>query len=87
MRTITVKLGDDLAEAVERLYREEGFASKSELVRDALRQWLIMRRKRELEANLERYLQERQALREVADKVEGRMGLTEEALARTEEEG
>lgn len=87
MRTITVKLGDDLAEAVERLYREEGFASKSELVRDALRQWLIMRRKRELEANLERYLRERQALRKVADEVEGRMGLTEEALARTEEEG
>jgi len=82
MRTITVKLEDDLAEALERLYRQEGFYSKSALVREALRQWLIARRKRELKSNLELYLQDRRALREAADEVESRMLVTEEALAR-----
>lgn len=85
MRTITVKLEDDLAETLEWLYRQEKFTSKSELVREALRQWLIARRKRELESNLERYLQDRRALQEAADEVEGRMVVTEEALARVEE--
>jgi Arc/MetJ-type ribon-helix-helix transcriptional regulator len=85
MRTITVKLEDDLAEALESLYRQEKFASKSELIREALRQWLIAVRKRELESRLERYLQDREALQEAADEVEGRMVVTEEALARTEE--
>ncbi|MFQ6034159.1 MAG: CopG family ribbon-helix-helix protein, partial [Candidatus Bipolaricaulia bacterium] len=56
MKAITVRLEDELAEALERLYKEEGFASKSELVREALSQWLIERRKRELATNLERYL-------------------------------
>jgi metal-responsive CopG/Arc/MetJ family transcriptional regulator len=86
MRTITVKLEDKLAEALERFYREEGYASKSELVREAIRQWLIARRKRELEANLQRYLQDKQALQEAADEVESRIVVTEEALARAEEE-
>jgi Arc/MetJ-type ribon-helix-helix transcriptional regulator len=85
MKTVTVKLEDELAEALERLYPQEGFASKSELVREALRQWLIARRKRELEANLARYLQEGEALREAADEVERRLAVTEEALARVEE--
>lgn len=85
MRTITVKLEEELAEALERLYREEGFTSKSELIRDALRHWLIRQRKKELEANLQRHLQDAKALRETADEVESRMAVTEEALARTEE--
>lgn len=83
MRTITIKLEEGLAEALDRLYKQEGFNSKSELMREALRQWLITRRKRELESNLERYLQDRRALQEAADEVEGRMVVTEEALART----
>ncbi len=85
MRTITIKLEEGLAEALDRLYKQEGFTSKSELMREALRQWLIARRKRELESNLERYLQDRRALQEAADEVEGRMVVTEEALARAEE--
>ncbi len=84
MRAITVRLDDALAEAVERLYREEGFASKSDLVREALSQWLIARRKHELKANLARYLEDEQALRRAAEEVEGRMPLTEEALDRAE---
>jgi len=85
MKVITVRLEDELAEALEQLYKEEGFASKSELVREALSQWLIERRKRELEANLERYLQDEEALRQAADEVERRMGVTEEALERVAE--
>jgi Arc/MetJ-type ribon-helix-helix transcriptional regulator len=85
MRTITVKLEEDLAEALERLYRDEGFTSKSELIREALRQWLIAQRKRELAANLQRYLQDKEALREAAEDVESRMPATEEVLGRVEE--
>jgi len=84
MRTITVKLEDDLAEAVERLYRREGFATKSELVREALRRWLIAQRQRELGANLQRYLQDEEALRAAAADVEDRMSATQEALTRAE---
>ncbi len=85
MRTITVKLEDDLAESVERVYRREGFATKSELVREALRRWLIAQRQRELGANLQRYLQDEEALRAAAADVEGRRPATQEALARSEE--
>lgn len=85
MRTITVKIEDELAEALERLSQEEGFASKSELVREALKQWLVGQRKKDLEANLQRYIQDEKALREAADDVESRMGVTEESLAQVEE--
>ena len=36
MRTITVKLEDRFAVEVERFQREMGYATRSELVRDAL---------------------------------------------------
>lgn len=85
MRTITVKLEDELAEALGRLCREGGFSSKSELVREALRHLMVIRRKQELEANLKRYLQDKEALREAAEQVESHMAVTEEALARVEE--
>lgn len=85
MKVITVRLEDELAAALERLYKEEGFASKSALIREALGQWLVERRKRELRSNLKRYLQNEEALREAADEVEERMSVTEEALQRAEE--
>lgn len=84
MRTLTVKLDDDVADEVERLAREGEFASKSELVREALRHWMIEQRRRRLQANLARYLQDEQALQEAADTVEDRMVATEEALQRVD---
>ena len=85
MRTITVKLADELAEVLEQLYQEEGFASTSELVREALRQWLIGQRKKGFRISLQRYLQDEEALREAADEVESRMSVTEESLSLMEE--
>ncbi len=45
---------------------------------------MVARRKAQLQANLQRYLQDRQALAEAADEVEARMAVTEEALERAE---
>ncbi len=84
MRTLTVKLEDRFAMEVERFQREADYASKSEMVRDALRTLMITRRKQQLEANLQRYLQDTQALAEAADDVESRMVITAEALAQSE---
>jgi metal-responsive CopG/Arc/MetJ family transcriptional regulator len=84
MRTITIKLEDRFAVEVERFQQEMGYATRSELVRDALRVHMTAARKRQLEASLRRYLQDQQALAEAADEVEARMSVTEEALARVE---
>ena len=56
------------------------YATKSEMVRDALRTLMVARRRAQLQANLQRYLQDQQALAEAADEVEARMAITEEAL-------
>lgn len=85
MRTLTVKLDDDLADELERLAREGAYASKSDLVRAALRQWLIEQRKRQLRTNLARYLQDEEASQDAADAVESRMAATEEALQRADQ--
>jgi Arc/MetJ-type ribon-helix-helix transcriptional regulator len=80
MRTITVKLDDEFAAEIERFQRDADYATKSEMVRDALRTLMVARRRAQLQANLQRYLQDRQALAEAADEVEARMAVTEEAL-------
>ena len=84
MKTITVKLDDEFAAEVERFQRDADYATKSEMVRDALRALMIARRRAQLQANLQRYLQDQQALAEAADEVEARMAVTEEALERAE---
>ena len=60
------------------------YATKSEMVRDALRTLMVTRRRAQLRANLQRYLQDQQALAEAADEVEARMAVTEEALEQAE---
>ena len=84
MKTITVKLDDEFATEVERFQRDADYATKSEMVRDALRALMVARRRAQLQANLQRYLQDRQALAEAADEVEARMAITEEALGQAE---
>lgn len=84
MKTITVKLDDEFATEVERFQRDSDYATKSEMVRDALRTLMVARRRAQLQANLQRYLQDQQALAEAADEVEARMTVTEEALGQAE---
>jgi len=84
MKTITVKLDDEFATEVERFQRDSDYATKSEMVRDALRTLMVARRRAQLQANLQRYLQDQPALTEAADEVEARMAVTEEALERAE---
>lgn len=82
MKTITVKLDNEMAEAVERLRCEAGYETISELVRTALKALLVERRRHELEQQLQKYLQEAEALAQAAAQVEARLPLTEEALQR-----
>jgi Arc/MetJ-type ribon-helix-helix transcriptional regulator len=84
MKTITVKLDDEFAAEIERFQRDSDYATKSEMVRDALRTLMVARRRAQLQANLQRYLQDQQALAEAADEVEARVAITEEALERAE---
>jgi len=86
MKTLTVKLNDTFAEEVERFQQTYGYVSKSEIVRDALRNLMIVSRKSQLQANLRRYLKDKQAQVGAADAVEARMFLTEEALEQAEVE-
>lgn len=85
MKTLTVKLDEQFVTEVERFQKTFGYASKSEMVRDALRNLIIELRKAQLQANLKRYIEDKQAQTEVADAVESRMPLTEEALQQVEE--
>lgn len=84
MKTLTVKLEETFAKEVERFQQNYGYASKSEMVRDALRNLMIARQKSQLQANLRRYLEDEKAQMEAADAVEARMSLTEEALEKME---
>jgi metal-responsive CopG/Arc/MetJ family transcriptional regulator len=84
MKILTVKLDDTFAEEVERFQQDHGYISKSEMVRDALRNLMVAERKSQLQANLRRYLEDKQAQMETADAVEARMFLTEEALKQVE---
>ncbi len=84
MKVLTVKLDDTFADEVERFQKTRGYASKSEMVRDALRNFMIAERKSQLQTNLRRYLKDKQAQMETADEVEARMFLTEEALEQVE---
>jgi putative addiction module CopG family antidote len=85
MKTITVRLDDELADEIERMQQDGAYASKSEVLRKALRLLLIEERKRQLKANLERYLKDTQALQEAAEAVEARMVVTQEALEHADE--
>ena len=84
MKTITVKLDDEFAAEVERFQRDSDYTTKSEMVRDALRTLMVTRRRAQLRASLQRYLQDQRALAEAADEVEARMAVTEEALEQAE---
>ena len=84
MKVLTVKLDDTFADEVERFQKSCGYASKSEMVRDALRNFMIAERKSQLQTNLRRYLKDKQIQMETADEVEARMFLTEEALEQVE---
>ncbi|MFQ5794350.1 MAG: ribbon-helix-helix domain-containing protein [Candidatus Bipolaricaulia bacterium] len=86
MKTITVKVNDALAEQIERLQQEAHYSSKSEVIREAVRALVIEFQKQKLETNLQRYLEDEEALAEAADVVEGRIAATEEALKRAEHE-
>ena len=86
MKTLTVKLDDRFAKSVELFQQSHGYASKSELVRDALRNLMIAKRESQLKANLERYLENKRTQKETADEVEARMFITEEALKQLEVE-
>ena len=84
MKTLTVKLDDALAAEVEHFRQMAGYHNTSDLIRAAIRTMLIESRKRALEENLRRYLQNKQALAEAAADAESRMPLTAEALERVE---
>jgi Arc/MetJ-type ribon-helix-helix transcriptional regulator len=84
MKTLTVKLDDALAAEVEHFRQMAGYPNTSDLIRAAIRTMLIESRKRALEENLRRYLQNKQALAEAAADAESRMPLTAEALERVE---
>ncbi|MBM3135620.1 MAG: ribbon-helix-helix protein, CopG family [Chloroflexi bacterium] len=84
MKTLTVTIDDALAAEVECLRQKAGYASTGDMIRVALRNMLIEGRKRALEKNLRRYLQDKQALAEATDAVESRLPLTAEALERVE---
>lgn len=84
MKTITVKLDDELAAEVERFQCDSDYATRSEMVRDALRTLMVVRRRAQLKDNLQRYLQDRPALAEDADEAEARTAVTEGALERAE---
>lgn len=83
MKPITIKLDDELDQEIERYIKTSGYSSKSELIRDALRNFVISQRKAQLQNNLQRYLKDKRAQREAADAVENRMAITEEALKRS----
>lgn len=85
MKTLTVKLDEQFATEIEHIQKTFGYANKSEMVRDALRNLMIDLRKTKLQANLKRYIEDKQAQTEAADAVESRMHLTEEALQQVEE--
>ena len=84
MKTLTVKLNEQFVTEVERFQKTFGYASKSEMVRDALRNLMIELRKTQLQANLKQYLEDKQAQTEAADAFENSMHITEEALERVE---
>jgi Arc/MetJ-type ribon-helix-helix transcriptional regulator len=85
MKTITVKLDNEMAGAIERLRCEAGYGTVSDLVRAALKSLLVERRRHELEQRLQKYLRNAEALAQAADQVESRLPLTEEALTRAEQ--
>jgi metal-responsive CopG/Arc/MetJ family transcriptional regulator len=84
MKTITVKLDDELAAEVERFQRDSDYATRSEMVRDALRTLMVVRRRAQLQSNLQRYLQDRPDLAEATDEAEARTAFTGGALERAE---
>ncbi len=83
MAVLTVKLEERFAEELDQFTKEASFASKSEMVREALRLLMVEWRKKELQASLDRYLEDESALAEAADFAESKMDLTEEALEGT----
>ena len=80
MKTITVRLDDELAAEMTRLQKEAGFHSKSDVIREGLKALVVREQHRHLKENLARYLLEHEALAKAAREVEGRMSGTEEAL-------
>jgi putative addiction module CopG family antidote len=84
MKPITIKLDDELDQEIERYIKTSKYSSKSELIRDALRNFVISQRKAQLQNNLQKYLEDKRTQREAADAVENRMAITEEALKRSE---
>jgi len=80
MKTITVRLDDELAAEMTRLQEEAGFHSKSDVIREGLKALVLREQRKQLKDNLARYLHEHQALAEAARQVEDRMSATEEAL-------
>ena len=83
MKTITVRLDDDLANEVDRLQQAGAFRNKSDVIREGLRALVARELQRRLKENLTRYLAEQDALAKAAHAVEDRMSLTEEALKRS----
>lgn len=84
MKPITIKIDDGLAQEIERYIKTSGYSSKSQLIRDALRNFIISQRKAQLQNNLQKYLKDKRAQIEAADAVESRMAITEEALKGSE---
>ncbi len=80
MKVLTVKLDDELSAELENYRTAEGYPTQSAVVRQALRSLMVEARKRRLRASAERYMGDQSAYPEVADVVDARMTLTEEAL-------
>ena len=80
MKTITVRLDDELAAEMTRLQKEAGFHSKSDVIREGLKALVVREQHKQLRENLARYLREHEARAKAAREVEGRMSGTEEAL-------
>ena len=80
MKTITVRVDDKLTQDIDRLQKQAGFRSKSDVIREGLKALAAREQHKQLKENLARYLNEHEAVAEAAQEVEGRMSTTEEAL-------
>ncbi len=80
MKTITVRVDNELVREIARLQKEGKFQTKSEVIREGLKALVAREQHKHLKANLMCYLNEREALTQAAQDVEDRMSVTEESL-------
>lgn len=84
MKSITVKLEDDIVQELQALAKEKGMQSQSDLVRHALRRYIAQERLANRRAALARYIEDVEAQRQMADLAEADVDDAVRLLRRTE---